>query len=556
MRTVTRRTLAASGAALSFYALVASVAIGQSAVENKRYGFKVKAPSSWTEVPLKVDERWIVAKYLSDRELYDRESNWTHRPEMTVIVFPADQTRPQKPKKIETAATGEEKKTVVVINFQHPYKNYLDYLDRNYSGGGFYVSAEKEDEIGGISVTMREISVEKSTFQQKKMIAWVFHLEDLDVAVQFEVLMSQFDKLKPGLVSCLRSFREVPREGLSAEEAALEAKGKEMRESDVERTVRSIADEDNLSPDELKKRRIEIQEYQHKKAIARLPSGWTSKRTPHFLVLSHVDDRFRDKVIGHAEAVRSWLDKTFADLGEDYVPHGIIRICASSDEERAYHSGSGDAFSYLTGEVTISKDYTFRDFEFEWLGRGLADQWLSGKNNRLAWSMPAWLENGISQYVGSAAEKGGRLVFPADAWEKRGLKIAERSNELASVKDMFWSTDRSGWSMARYYQSASIVRFLLGPDARRSSRTKGLLTHYLKTFDAVVRERAKEEAKESKKLEESKTEAEEEERFKQRKSRWEADSKAILEEVHRRVFSGWTDSDWDSLDKAWRGSVL
>jgi len=549
------RPFAAALAALAFASLLPAAA-AQSTIENTRYGFKLRAPSDWKEVPLKVDERWIVAKYLSDRDLYDKESGWTHRPEMTVIVFPADQTKPQKPKKVESGETGEGKRTVVLINFEHPYKNYLDYLDRNYSGGGFYVSDEKESEMGGIPVTMREISVEKSTFQKKKMAAWVFHLEGVDVAVQFEMVMSQFDKMKPTVISSLRPFKPIPTVAMSAEEEELEAKGKALRDLNVENSVLEKADAGELGPEERRKRRIDIQEFQHKKALAKLPAGWTSKRSAHYLVLNHADDRFRDKVIAQAEAVRSWLDKSLVDLGSDYVPHGIIRICANRDEESAYHSGSGDAFSYLTGEVTISKDLTFSDFEFEWLNRSLFRQWLSGKNDRLSFSMPGWLENGLSQYVGSATEKGGRLVFPADEWEKRGLREAERGRELQTVREMFTTTDKSGWSTARYYQSASIVRFLLGPGSKGSGKTKELLTRYIKTFDEVVRERQKEEMKDTKNMEKPKTEEEEEARFKERKTRWETDSKAILEAVNERMFAGWTDSDWAALDKAWRGSVL
>jgi hypothetical protein len=545
-------------------------ALAQGVVENKRYGFKLRPPAGWKEVPLKVDERWIVAKFLSDKEYYDAEADkgakgWNttiggfmHRPSMSVIVFPEDQTKPRKPKKIDTGSTGEEKKVSVVLKFEHPYKDYVDYLDRNYRGGGFYVADEKQGEVDGTPVTMREINVEKLTRQKKKLIAWQYELEGLDVVVEFEILLGHADKLKQMLTQCLRSFRPIERVGVTDAEREMEERGREMRETEFSRLLITEVEGENLSAAERKKRRLDLQEHLHKTALARLPAGWTSKRTPHFLVLSHVDDRFRDKVVAQAETVRKWLDRNFDDIGDDYVPHGIIRICASRDEERAYHRASGDAqgaFSFESGEVTISKDYTFKKWEFEWLNRGLALQWFFGKNSRLAWSLPPWLQIGLSEYLGSASEKGGKLNFPADEWEKRGLREAERSNELLSLKDLMDATDAAAWSYRQHYQAASVVRYLLGQGGK-TGKSKDFIKRYLKTWDAVVREMAKEEAAKSKEKGRPKTEEEEEEELKRQRGAWGQNTKAIQDKVHPRVFAGWTDADWAALERAWRAAAL
>ena len=65
--------------------------------EDARCGFKLKPPKDWEQVPLKVDEGWHVAKYLSKREYFwtDKDGGWTwtHKPQLTAIAFSPDSTR-------------------------------------------------------------------------------------------------------------------------------------------------------------------------------------------------------------------------------------------------------------------------------------------------------------------------------------------------------------------------------------------------------------------------------------------------------------------------------
>ena len=99
--------------------------------QDQRFGFKFLPPKSWTQIPLKVDEDWLVAKYLSDKTYVwtDKEIGWSweHKPELMVIAFVEqviDKPDGDKPIEIED---GE--KTPIVTN---PYKDYEDFLDRTY----------------------------------------------------------------------------------------------------------------------------------------------------------------------------------------------------------------------------------------------------------------------------------------------------------------------------------------------------------------------------------------------------------------------------------------
>ena len=108
--------------------------------EDTRLGFKFKPPKDWTAVPLKVDENWQVAKYLSPREyIYNDPQGWTweHRPQLVAIAFPAAVVE----KDVEVDKKDDKTTEIRILN---PYKNYEDYLARTYSGGGYYVAAACE----------------------------------------------------------------------------------------------------------------------------------------------------------------------------------------------------------------------------------------------------------------------------------------------------------------------------------------------------------------------------------------------------------------------------
>ena len=70
---------------------LAAPAAAHAAADHKdaRLGFKIQTPRDWTEIPQQVDERWVVAKFLSDKlNRWTDPSGWTweHKPDLYLAV--------------------------------------------------------------------------------------------------------------------------------------------------------------------------------------------------------------------------------------------------------------------------------------------------------------------------------------------------------------------------------------------------------------------------------------------------------------------------------------
>ncbi|NUN48566.1 MAG: hypothetical protein HUU15_07035 [Candidatus Brocadiae bacterium] len=514
---------------------------------DKKNGFQVVPPKGWTKVPIKVEERWIAAKWLSDKKYDDKESGFSHQPMMKVMIFDRSKIQPGGGSTDSAGGAKEQEGPKVgdKIDLTAPYLDYKDYLKRNFNEGGWFVSAEDATKMGSTPVTMIEVKVEKLTYTGKKrLLAWVFTADWGDLAIEVDSLEQSFDKLRPIILGAYKTFKLIPRDPtLAGEDPGIDVGG----------GIRFV--DPNETAEQRKKRRQAAEEAMFKKAVSDLPSEWSSKRSANFLVLNHANPKFQEKVLAHAEAVRAWLDANFGDVGDDYVQKMIIRICKNRDEEMAFRKGSGDAFSIDSREAIVSenKDGTSQ-FEFEYLGQSIMRMWFHDKNADLYDAMPQWLERGLSQYIGTAVLKGGRLDFSPDTYETERIREGRRMSKFSPVRDLFQMTGKDLWSgeNARYLdaQIASVFRYVYGP-GRANRKLSTLIKDYITQLLAVVQENEK-AARAEVKAEGAKTEEEEEEEFKKRRKQdWSAKEKEFLKQVSEKVFGGWTDGDWAGLQKGW-----
>ncbi|MBN2491083.1 MAG: hypothetical protein JXQ29_09555, partial [Planctomycetes bacterium] len=500
-------------AALLAAGFAVAPAAAQKMHEDNAWGFKVKVPSGWREIPLQVAERWIIGRYQSDRS-YLSEEGFNHNPEMKIVVFP------EEAKKEAGRIERKEDEDKVRVEIKARYKDYQAYLKGNFTGGGYYFSKEEQGEIAGVKVSMYEVTVEKLTYMGKqRLIAWVFHLPDADIAIEFNLLENRYDKLKGLCHGTLKSFELAER--------TTEAKQKEniLEIPSPEKWAK-------MTPIERMKNRKERSEAFIQEAVKNLPEGWKTKSETHFEVLTRADARFTKKVADQAEAIREWLDKTFFEIGEDYVPRTVLRICADSAEERAYTDASSDAWSldWESREIVVSKRTDFgQSYEFEWLSQGICSHWLYNRNRLLFDYMPNWLRWGLVRYVGSGVAKGKNLTFKQDPWERDQIRKANRESKLVANRDILKMTDKefhkanSEAGGALGLQCAALVRYMMSPICQRDKRTKDLVFTYLRNLDDVAKPlEEKQRAESKKKGEEPKTAAEEREL---RKKRQEADEK-------------------------------
>jgi hypothetical protein len=234
---------------------------GSGVFKNPRFGYQFRTPKGWRNIALKTGEVWLTSKFLSEKSyFYTDEIGWTyeHQPEMMCIAFVHENMK--RKKTVEEDEEDGVKTTVTILS--NPYKDYEDFLDRTYAGGGWYFSKEEEGKHKGIPVTKYEVKVEKGARTgPKRIITWIFHAEDIDFALQTEVLEPEYKGLKSVVERSLNSFEFIERSGELLPKAGTEAGA-------IRITRKSLTEG---TPKERRTVRQKSQRQLHDRAIASLP---------------------------------------------------------------------------------------------------------------------------------------------------------------------------------------------------------------------------------------------------------------------------------------------
>lgn len=528
--------------ALLLFALAFAPAPARAEHKDARLGFTMQTPRGWTALPLKVDEAWIVANYQSDRTNVwtEKGGGWTseHRPSMQVIAFVSEDVKAKA-----KVTKGKDKKgnETVLIELDSPYKDYKDYLQRRYTGGGWFVDKEETITVGDVSVTTYEIKVEKlSQNGPKRILTWIYHVKDVDVAVQFEFLADAWTKAQPEVVRCLKSFKTTARSG-------------EALSNDVSTGRRlTLLDMDELSPEERKNARLALERETHQRAVKKLTDGWTSKRMGRFLVLNHSDEKYARAVVEQAEAVWQWLEQTFGFVGErEYVRAPVIRICKDQAEYEAFQQSGGWSLNDL--EIVTCQDYGgSTSYQMENVNRRVLDIWFEDRDRELYWAMPRWLSNGLTSVVGKLRTKGGKIVFGVDDWARDEVRQALRDGKAKKPRDLMSLTGEEFWrDYANSQQATVLVGFFVDGAASKNPRTKTVLESYIKALKDVQVAMKAEKAAKSDTPSRPQTEEEEDAAFKDQRQGYKKDEQRILEETRRKAFSGWGEKDWQAFEDAY-----
>lgn len=526
--------------------------------ENETLGFRVGVPSKWEEVPLKVEEDWIVAKFLSDRSYVTsgKDFSMDHKPLMKIVVFTDDAKKIKRPEMEKIGAN-----TFFIRDGSVPYQNYRDYLKRNLRGEGFFFSEEKQDKVSGVDCMQYEVKLEKREWLKRRLVTWVFKGEGMDVAVEFEVLEDRYDNLIGQVRNSLRSFRFVERKEsdvATSDDAAAPAK----KQPTSALWTKSRKEWRKLPAEQRLEQRKQIEQNRFEAVKARTPQDWTISRSDHFLVISHADPRFTKTCVDAAEVFHDWLEKTFGDLTDEYVRHGVLRVCKDWDEYEAYRfKGSNEArgFSVSDNREAVTYRDNYNGTSGRDVGYFLDDifaTYLYDKDPLVYGYMPAWLSWGLSRYVARAQVKGRKITFDPDDWEKEEIRELIRGDKLHDLKTLMSLDYDQYWSMYKSERRTdselcSVVRFILGP-GRRHPRLKNFLPNYLK---AVIEVGEEFDEKEGVVHKEATTEEEEEQQAKQVDSKLKERRKAIAAKLNARMTGDWTDKDWQSLQRAYEKAI-
>lgn len=511
--------------------------------KDDRIGFSIETPRDWTTIPMKIDERWLVADYQSPKAFfYTEKGGWTveHKPDMQIIAFVADQIKEIAKLKKRKDKDGKD---IVLVDYTSPYKDYEDYMQRRYQGGGWFVDKKEEGKVGDVAVTQYEIRVEKLSYDgPKKIVTWIYHIEDVDLAVQFEVLRDSWPKLESEVKRCLKSFKTVERSGEALTREV--STGKKLNFVEVEA----------LPPEERKNWRIAAERDAHERAAKDLPAGWQCKKFGRFLVVFHTDEKYAKRVADQAEAVWQWLEENFGFVGDkEYVRAPIIRICKDAAEEQQYYR-AGD-MGWNNVEIFTHQDNGgSMSWEMQWVNQRVMRFWFEERDRELFWAMPMWLSNGLSEVVGQARVKTGKVDFKTDHWNRDQVREAVRDGKVKKPRELMMQTNSELFSgdggsfWGSLQQSQALVTFLATGPASRHSKTKSVLADYVKSLKAVQTAIKAEGDKGKPKDAKPTTEEEENKAFRDRQQGYKAAEKRILEETWKRTFAGWTDRDWATFE--------
>lgn len=522
-------------------ALVLAAPAARADHKDPRLGFTIQTPRSWTALPQQANEKWIVGAYQSDKtNVWTEKGGWTveHRPDMEMIAFVSEDLK----NRVEVTK-GKDKKgnELIISEFISPYKDYKDYMQRRYQGGGWFVEKEDKTKVGDVEVTTYDIKVEKlSQDGPKHIVTWIYHVPDVDIAVQFECLADAWPKLQSDFLRCLKSFKPMPRSGEALSNEVATGRRANLLEMDL------------MSPEERKNARISLEKEAHELAAKKITDGWTAKKMGRFLVLNHADEKFAKTVVDHAEAVWQWLETTFAFVGEkEYVRAPVLRICKDQNEYMSFAKAAG-WFSLNDLEITTYQDFGGSgSYSLAEVNKRIFDIWFEDRDRDLYWAMPRWLSSGLMEVAGNLHTKAGKVVFSKDDWARDETRNAVREGTAKRPRDLMTLCSDDFWKdfWKAQQQAQMLVGFFVSGPASKNAKTKNVLQDYVKSLKSVqLAIKAEEDAKGDAADKKATTEEEEDAQFKNKRQGYKDKEKRILEETRNKAFPGWTDKDWDAFE--------
>ncbi len=561
MRLVWTFALAALALGLLAPAAAAAEQIGPH-YENPRWGYKVRAPKDWDRRAVSLEEKWIADKFFPAYVLRTRGTladQVGHRPDLWVIGFPHAATQAPRVKREKIGEHGWR------IEIRNPYKDYRDFVKREEwaaaGAGGWFIARDEKIEHAGFDVEVVEIKVEKLVEAPLRVIAWIYHTEDVDFAVQIRIFEEHYERNREVIQACLKSFRTIARTepfpGALVEDEAKPGTGETPTLADVRSRIRAKV------------------EHRIEREIDALPKGWIAKRSKHYVVLSQQDKQHTQYVVNFAESIRKYLDDHLGGVGDGDVPPGVIRVFANPLEENAYRQGTRGWWTSEVDEIvmTFSRGTDILG-EFSGLGRRLTDQWLHAKNERLRDGLPSWLRQGLYSHMGWARpSKRKKMVLQPTPSAIRDLAVLLRTDTALPLKTLLQGEDVE--SFEHRTQAASVVHYLLTRGNR--GKTKGALVNTMNALVEIIEEEdVKFEAEEAQRRLEARRvaeqeaqadagktdeelEREEDEAFRQRRERrsafaghFDAKARAIRLRAFEAGFGHLEEKDWKRLDKSWR----
>jgi len=501
------------------------------------FGFSIRVPKDWNYTISQEGERYIVAKYDKKRAVEIKKDKdymgYTHRPSLRILAFTSENTKVQDNIKKENDVT--------YVSPQNPFRNFKEYTKQ--FARGFYFGEEKEAKVNGIPCTYLDVIMEQATVPTR-WVACIYHLEDVDIAVYYEILEEYHSDYKNMLSGSMKSLKKIKREK-KADSPAIYAKPQTREEF-----IKSKTD--------------------------KLSDGWWHMASKEHLLISHASRKYTAKIASFADAIRKVIDKDTKKLlslkkgsKKKSVALPIIRVCASQAEYSSYNDSSGgvQSFNAETREVVVY-DGTREGYNIDWvysrISSGIYAQY-AGEIFSGSYSLQPdyWYILGMSYYYSNFKGKGASLKFKPDERDKEMLRRSLREGGCSSLKSILNPNSKSTMlsSYGNYLKAGAFVCFLKSRDGNRKP-WKGTLSRYMnnyntyaskakKDLDKTISETAKKVATDDEE-EEDEDDEEREKAIKELNER-RKDMRAM---IFNETFLNWTDTEWKRMEKAWEKWAL
>ncbi len=518
---------------------------------HEQHGIKMTIPEGYATIPLQVDEKWISAKFLSDKTYLSKYSDGlaAHRGLMRIIIF----TEKAKKGSATEVHETDEGSTFIGVGAV-PYQGYRNYVKRHRKG--FFFSKEDETRIGGTDSLMCEVKIHKSK-PKLHLYSVVIRQPTFEMAVEFEVLEDRLDKVKENCLRALKSIRiKAPAIGASA---PITHKGAKRTSTRLWTAFRSEwRKRPSQERDEIRK---DMERQHHAATRKATPEDWTTTESKHFLVISHASPKFTKQMTNGAELFYKWCETEFGSLGEDYVRRPVLRLCKDIAEYRHLGSSSGTDWSLLGTDREIGTCYDLatgssgRDIST--LFPGILQHFLQERDPYIVSYTPYWLKRALTDYVRGCYVSGRKLDFRVENRALDGLvdrqgnnvsaRELHRNGKLPKLQELLGMDDAKFTKMR-----SSALRYVMGPGSRDKA-FKNFLKRYFETAIAVG---DKDDNTKGMTFKPAETEQEEEERARAYATQSKARAKLLQNEISEKMLAGINAKTWAKHEKAFAKFVM
>lgn len=475
-------------------------------VKDTTNGIQFKAPKEWVSIPVDPTEHIVIHKFQAKRPDEARKvRGYRVTASLDVMFF-----------RIATPKTGDatpEKKSRSILPSGR-YKNYEDYMKKALRAYELQGKPSKK-KIKGVPVTYYDL-IKEVKFQGKKepvlerIMTCVYHTDMGEIAFQFNCLDSMYKKRhKSAMASSIRTLKFIEKEDATAKNKAM---------SELSANERYIQEQ-----------------------VDKLSSGWYHfwSKKKNYVIFSNADKSFSREIAKNLEGIHDCYVKAFPEEPRiKWIP--IVRVCKTKNEYHGYGGPDGSAGYW--------SDYTKEFVFYNDVARGIKNTILVLKHEAfhhfihfyLGCRLSTWMDEGCAEYFAGGEFVGKNIKIKPNTWRRGTIQTALVNNAHVPMKKFLHMTKDEYYAQSSlcYAQGWSVIYFLWQgrkQGARMDKEWSTIPNRYIKNLRAAFE-----------KLEEEKPDL--------KADKDEVNYKlanAAIKIAMAKTFDGWTDEDWERLEKSW-----